>query len=81
MPPEHGFKAKTYRVHEQGALIWVYMGARDIPPPLPMIEALMLPEDQIEISMSQHECNWLQSLEGDIDTSYFGFLHAGQRRQ
>ena len=22
-------------------------------------------------------CNWLQGLEGDIDTSHFGFLHAG----
>ena len=23
------------------------------------------------------ECNWFQSLEGDIDTSHFGFLHVG----
>jgi hypothetical protein len=26
---------------------------------------------------AQRECNWLQALEGDIDTSHFGFLHAG----
>ena len=26
---------------------------------------------------AQRECNWLQSLEGDIDTSHFGFLHVG----
>ena len=25
----------------------------------------------------QRECNWLQALEGDIDTSHFGFLHDG----
>ena len=25
----------------------------------------------------QRDCNWLQSLEGDIDTSHFGFLHVG----
>ena len=25
----------------------------------------------------QRECNWLQALEGDIDTSHFGFLHGG----
>ena len=25
----------------------------------------------------QRECNWFQSLEGDIDTSHFGFLHIG----
>ena len=29
------------------------------------------------ISFVQRECNWLQALEGDIDTSHFGFLHAG----
>ena len=27
--------------------------------------------------MHQRECNWFQSLEGDIDTSHFGFLHVG----
>ena len=29
------------------------------------------------ISFVQRECNWLQALEGDIDTSHFGFLHVG----
>ena len=28
----------------------------------------------------QRECNWLQALEGDIDTSHFGFLHVGSRQ-
>ena len=32
------------------------------------------------ISFVQRECNWLQALEGDIDTSHFGFLHAGGDR-
>ena len=31
----------------------------------------------MQISFVQRECNWLQALEGDIDTSHFGFLHAG----
>jgi hypothetical protein len=37
----------------------------------------MLPEAELQISFVQRECNWLQALEGDIDTSHFGFLHAG----
>ncbi len=81
VPPEQDFKAKikakSYRTQERAGLVWVYMGDREVPPPLPMIEVSMLPEDQIEISMYQRECNWLQSLEGDIDTAHFGFLHAG----
>jgi phthalate 4,5-dioxygenase len=29
------------------------------------------------VSFTQRDCNYLQALEGDIDTSHFGFLHAG----
>ena len=53
------------------------MGKRAEAPPLPQIEATLLPESEVTISFVQRECNWLQALEGDIDTSHFGFLHAG----
>ncbi|MEZ5660673.1 MAG: Rieske 2Fe-2S domain-containing protein [Burkholderiaceae bacterium] len=69
--------AKAYKVAERNGLIWVYMGAREQAPPLPMIEATLLPESSRVTAMVQRECNWLQALEGDIDTSHFGFLHAG----
>ena len=74
---KHKVKAKAYRVAERNGLIWVYMGAREGAPPLPGIEASLLPEAELQISFVQSECNWLQALEGDIDTSHFGFLHAG----
>ncbi len=70
-------KAKAYRTTERNGLVWVYMGARAEAPPLPRIEATLLPETEVTISFVQRECNWLQALEGDIDTSHFGFLHAG----
>jgi phenylpropionate dioxygenase-like ring-hydroxylating dioxygenase large terminal subunit len=73
----HKVKAKAYRVAERGGLVWVYMGARAEAPPLPGIEASLLPEEALQITFAQRECNWLQALEGDIDTSHFGFLHAG----
>ncbi|MDW3214666.1 MAG: Rieske 2Fe-2S domain-containing protein [Ilumatobacteraceae bacterium] len=83
LPPaqEEGFKqtvkAKSHRVEERNGLIWVYMGPRETPPPLPMLEATMMPIDDMQLAWAQRDCNWLQSLEGDIDTSHFGFLHAG----
>ncbi len=46
-------------------------------PPLPNIEVLMLPEEERFTRVHMRECNWFQSLEGDIDTSHFGFLHVG----
>ncbi|HSS82317.1 MAG TPA: Rieske 2Fe-2S domain-containing protein, partial [Reyranella sp.] len=70
-------KAKAYKVAEKGGIVWVYMGKRKVPPPLPALEVLSIPDDERIVMCHMRDCNWLQSLEGDIDTSHFGFLHAG----
>jgi phenylpropionate dioxygenase-like ring-hydroxylating dioxygenase large terminal subunit len=70
-------KARAYRTVERAGVVWVYMGARAEAPPLPAFEVLDLPDDEICVSFIQRECNYLQALEGEIDTSHFGFLHAG----
>jgi phthalate 4,5-dioxygenase len=68
--------AKAYRTHEANGLVWVYMGADQAnPPPFPRIEATL--SDNPEIWCLQRDCNWLQALEGDIDTCHVGFLHVG----
>src|ERR1700712_1079673 len=72
-----GTKAKAYKTHEQGGLVFVYMGTRDVPPPMPELEAVMGQADDRNIALTQRDCNYLQALEGDIDTSHLGFLHAG----
>jgi phthalate 4,5-dioxygenase oxygenase subunit len=81
VPPHHAFpqkiKARSYKVFERNGLIWAYMGKRETPPALPTFEPVLLPEDATNMFFVQRECNWLQALEGDIDTSHFGFLHAG----
>ena len=79
--PPPGFKekikARACQVVERAGVVWVYMGSRTVAPPLPAFEILDLPEDEIRVSFIQRECNYLQALEGEIDTSHFGFLHAG----
>ncbi|HET9207143.1 MAG TPA: Rieske 2Fe-2S domain-containing protein [Burkholderiaceae bacterium] len=70
-------KARAFKVAERNGLIWVYMGPRQEAPPLPMVEATLLDERNVSISFMQRRCNWMQALEGDIDTSHFGFLHVG----
>ena len=82
VPPAQDFKdkvrARAFKVQERHGVIWVYMGPnQDAPPPLPMIEATLLEEHEVDISFMQRNCNWMQALEGDIDTSHFGFLHVG----
>jgi phenylpropionate dioxygenase-like ring-hydroxylating dioxygenase large terminal subunit len=78
-PPESNFKdkirAKAYPCVERGGLIWTYMGPRQMPPPMPNLEPTMSADAKIQIY--QRECNWMQALEGDIDTGHTVFLHLG----
>ena len=81
-PAESNFKdkvkIKSYPCHERNGIIWTYMGPRAELPPLPNIEPNMLP-DTVEQTVwtAMRDCNFVQALEGDIDTSHLGFLHLG----
>src|ERR687891_2873966 len=62
-PAESNFKSKVraraYPCVERNGLIWAYMGAREVPPSLPDLEANMV-EDSV-INTVQRECNWMQA--------------------
>jgi phenylpropionate dioxygenase-like ring-hydroxylating dioxygenase large terminal subunit len=79
-PAESSFKNKVhataYPCIERGGAVWAYMGPRSEPPPLPGLEATMLPDDERQLWLAMRSCNWAQGLEGEVDTSHFGFLHA-----
>jgi phthalate 4,5-dioxygenase oxygenase subunit len=81
VPAHQDFKekvhAKAYQAIERAGIIWVYMGAAAQAPPFPEIEAALLPESELTVVFGQRSCNFMQALEGDIDTSHFGFLHGG----
>jgi phthalate 4,5-dioxygenase oxygenase subunit len=80
-PAESDFRTKVrataYPCRERGGVVWTYMGPLSVPPPLPDIEANMLPDGQWQADAVMRECSWAQALEGDIDTSHLGFLHMG----
>ena len=73
-------RTAAYPCRERGGVIWAYLGPRAEPPPLPDLEANQLSDDEGQVSAIQRECNWLQALEGDIDTAHIGFLHFGSDR-
>ena len=81
-PPESSFahkvKAVTYPCVERNGAVWTYMGPENAPPPLPDIEANMA--DGFHTLAMEHDHNWLQVLEGTIDTVHAGILHAGSTR-
>ncbi len=81
-PAESNFRnkvhAKAYPTHERNGIIWTYMGTREVPPPLPDIEANILAKGAHEISVLHRPCNWMQGWEGEMDTVHAAFLHGGQ---
>jgi phthalate 4,5-dioxygenase oxygenase subunit len=84
LPPsqdfKHTVKAKAYRAAERNGLVYIYMRASEAPA-LPEIETALLPEDDVEYVFVLRECNWLQAMEGELDTSHVGFLHFGAAGQ
>ena len=80
-PEESGFakkvKLKSYPLVERGGVLWAYMGPPDKQPPLPEWEFATVPASQSFMSKRFQECNWLQAMEGGIDSSHVSFLHRG----
>ena len=68
-------RALAYEVHEAGGLIWVYMGPRDRIPVFPAFEWTLLDESHYLVTKRLQLCNYLQNLEGELDTSHVNFLH------
>jgi hypothetical protein len=54
------------------------MGPKEKQPPLPEFEWCTVPEEQSYVSKRLQECNWLQSLEGGIDSSHSAWLHGSE---
>jgi phenylpropionate dioxygenase-like ring-hydroxylating dioxygenase large terminal subunit len=81
-PAESNFKnkvrTKAYKTFERNGAVWVYMGPLQVPPPLPDIEANLA--DGYHTLAMEHDHNWLQVLEGTIDTIHAGLLHSGAAR-
>ena len=69
-------KITAYPVRERNGILWGYMGPEpDTAPALPDLEWNLVPEEQVAISIRVQECNWLQALEGEIDSAHAAILH------
>jgi phenylpropionate dioxygenase-like ring-hydroxylating dioxygenase large terminal subunit len=81
-PAESNFKTKVhataYPCRERNGVIWAYMGPREQPPPLPELEGNMI--DNYSVNVLYRANNWMQGIEGELDTIHAAFLHGGARR-
>ncbi|TGD62116.1 aromatic ring-hydroxylating dioxygenase subunit alpha [Tabrizicola sp. WMC-M-20] len=78
---ESGFcnkvKLKGYPLVKVGDILWTHMGDAEERPPLPAWEFCNVPDEQTYSSKRWQENNWLQAMEGGIDSSHVSFLHSG----
>jgi phenylpropionate dioxygenase-like ring-hydroxylating dioxygenase large terminal subunit len=70
-------KLTSYPLVKVGDILWTYMGDREQQPPLPEFEFAHVPSEQTYTSKRWQESNWLQALEGGIDSSHVSWLHSG----
>ena len=74
-PMKAGTKIKAYPTVERGGVVWTYMGPAEEKPPEPDYEWTRAPETHRAVSKSYQACNYLQGLEGGLDTAHVSFLH------
>ena len=68
-------RAVSYPAVEMGGVVWAYLGPAERRPPLPRFEWTQVPDSHRLITKNRQECNWLQGLEGGIDTAHAPILH------
>lgn len=78
-PASSDFKSKVragaYPTREHAGAVWTYMGAPESEPPFPVYLWTTVPESHRIMAKWIQEANWLQSLEGGIDTAHASYLH------
>jgi phthalate 4,5-dioxygenase oxygenase subunit len=79
-PPSSSFKdrvrARAYPVHESGGIAWTYMGPAETITPFRDFGMETLPEKNHLATKLQSYCNWIQTMEGNVDTAHISWLHS-----
>ena len=69
-------RIKAYPTREYGGFVWAYLGpAKGELPDLPQLEFGRVEDSKRTVMKQRIECNWVQIMEGGLDTSHFSFLH------
>jgi nitrite reductase/ring-hydroxylating ferredoxin subunit len=78
-PPDSPYKTRikieSYPTAEGGGIVWTYMGPAAQMPPPPDWELTRAPETHRFVSKTVQDCNWLQALEGGLDSAHAMIMH------
>jgi phthalate 4,5-dioxygenase oxygenase subunit len=68
-------KARSYPTHESGGMVWTYMGPAETMTPFRDFGTESLAPEHQMASKEFIDCNWMQSLDGDLDSTHISSLH------
>ena len=71
----HKVHVTAYLTVELGGVVWAYLGPPERMPPPPKFAWTQMPETHRHVTKVIQECNWLQALEGGLDTSHAPIMH------
>ncbi len=81
-PAESNFKTKVrvqaYPAYESGGIVWTYMGPKELQPGFPDFGTESMPQGEWSARKVLTQCNWIQGLEGNLDSAHIAFLHGGR---
>jgi phthalate 4,5-dioxygenase len=75
------FKGPAYPVREAGDLIWVYLGPKEQEPPFREFAFMTVPSSHRLVMRMHIDCNYLQAMEGGLDSTHVGILHRAYAQQ
>jgi phthalate 4,5-dioxygenase oxygenase subunit len=79
-PAESDFRTKVkavaYPTVERGGLIWAYLGPPERQPHPPDLEFTFVPDSHRYVTKYPLDCNYMQGMEGELDSSHVSFLHS-----
>ena len=74
-PFSQKIKITSYPVHESGGIIWTYLGPAETMTPFRDFGTDSLPAQNVAAVKELVRCNWVQSMDGDVDTAHISNLH------
>jgi nitrite reductase/ring-hydroxylating ferredoxin subunit len=67
-------KVNHYPTQEKAGMLWVWLGKGE-PAPFPKYNWIDLPQSHIRFGLGKINSNWLNGLEGQLDSAHVGILH------
>jgi len=78
-PPDSSYKDKIrldcYPTWEGGGIVWAYLGPHETMPAPPDFEFIRAAPNHSFMSKSLQDCNYLQALEGGLDSAHAQIMH------